>query len=559
MIFLKKTRYYFRKHPLFRSILVLSCVFIIFSLFALLFRQREAVPVIIDINPSVGIPGDVMTITGEHFGSRAVGSHVDVGGVRLTSSSYLLWSDTSIKLVLPHNITDGLVYVETKNGKSEPSIFANKQTIPVPIVQNVRTANPIIDVVQPINTSIGSIISIDGANFGVMRESSEVLFTMDNEATSSSPNRRTLIPCSEFDKDYQFWSDTQLHVRVPEGAGTGQVFVRTSHGLSAGYNITISKSVGTKTYSEMKNYTVDVNADITEIQAEEHATLVLFMPMPVTNVVQRKVEVLSSYPTPQMSYSNNFVHQISQNDGFRDKLTFEHSLSVDVYSVSTTVNVNSVRQYSDSIRTFYGEYLKPDSITFSDNEAIIELANQIIGRETNPWRKARLLYDWIIENATIVSILKSADSSVLDALTTSTFDAYEVAVLYTALLRASEIPALTNAGILVDADLKTQNHWWCEFYIEGLGWVPVDPALGLSLNYKAFQQPENVEEYYFGNLDAQHIAFSRGWNSMSQTQLTGKKVYRPKTYALQAVWEESTDGILGYSSYWQNAMVIGVY
>ncbi len=551
-----KIKYYFLKHSIVRSIVVVGLIFVIFSFFAFIFSQDNSEPVIEDINPAVGEPGDVMTITGKHFGTKGVGSSVEIGGVQLTSSSFLLWSDSSIKVVLPHNVSDGLVYVENKNGRSTPSVFANRQTIPVPIVQNTRTAEPLIESVQTAGNTIGSIVTIDGANFGTIRGSSQVLFSMGDSTTTG---KRDMIACSEFDKDYQFWSDTQLQVRIPEGASTGQMYILTSNGMSSGYAMTITKSIGSKTYSGLRTYTVNINADITEIEAQEHETLTLFMPLPVTSVSQGSVTVLSSKPEPQMMYSNNFVHQISQNEITAKKIDFAHSLSVGVLGVATTANVGSVKQYSDNVRTFYSEYLKADTIVPSDDPIITELVTDIIGREANPWRKALLLYNWMIENLEILPELRGAESPVLNALSSESCDAYEAAIIYTAMLRAAQIPAITNAGILVDANLESQNHWWCEFYIEGLGWVPVDPALGADLPYEAFQKPENVQEFYFGNLDAQHITFSRGWDNMSQTQITGKKVYRPKTYALQAIWEESTEGIIRYSSYWQNAMVIGVY
>ncbi len=556
MSFISKIKYYFRKHSFFRAIVVIGVIFAIFSFFAFLFSQDESEPIIFDINPAVGESGDIMTITGNHFGERTVGSTVEIGGMQLTSSSYLLWSNDEIKVVLPHNIADGLVYVETHNGKSNPSVFANRETIPVPIAQNTRAAMPTIESIQASRATIGTIITIDGSHFGATREGSQVLFTLREPSINS---RRELIACSEYDKDYQFWSDNQLQVRIPDGAITGHVYVRTSHGTSNGVEVSVLQTVGSKTYEGMRSYIVNINADITEVEAQEHATLTLFMPMPITTIVQREVEVLSSEPTPRMSYSNNFVHQISQNEVTGNKIAFSHSFSVDVYGVRTNVNVNSVGQYSDDVQAFYSEYLRPDSIVPSDSERVIELVAEIIGRETNPWRKAQFLYDWIIDSIEILPTLRSAESPVLNILDTNTSDAYEIAIVYTAFLRAAGIPAITNAGILVNADLESQNHWWCEFYIEGLGWVPVDPALGADLEYNAFQKPEDVRDFYFGNIDSQHITFSRGWNNMSQTQITGKKVYRPKTYALQAIWEESTEGIIKYSSYWQNARVMGVY
>ena len=65
--------------------------------------------------------------------------------------------------------------------------------------------------------------------------------------------------------------------------------------------------------------------------------------------------------------------------------------------------------------------------------------------------------------------------------------------------------------------------------------------------------------FYFGNLDSQHVIFSRGWNKIKSSQINGKVVYRPKTYALQSIWEEASTETQAYSSFWSNVYVTGIY
>ena len=115
------------------------------------------------------------------------------------------------------------------------------------------------------------------------------------------------------------------------------------------------------------------------------------------------------------------------------------------------------------------------------------------------------------------------------------------------------------SGILVDSDLKSQNHWWTEFYIENLGWIPVDISLGKGLDFKLFKPIEDRRGFYFGNLDNQHIAFSRGWNESKPSLANSKIVQRPKSYALQSIWEESSSGIVNYSSLWNDPIIKGIY
>jgi transglutaminase-like putative cysteine protease len=49
-----------------------------------------------------------------------------------------------------------------------------------------------------------------------------------------------------------------------------------------------------------------------------------------------------------------------------------------------------------------------------------------------------------------------------------------------------------------------QNHVWAEFYLENIGWIPVDPTIGQS-------QPAK-HDYYFGSMDNQRVILSKGFN-----------------------------------------------
>ena len=80
--------------------------------------------------------------------------------------------------------------------------------------------------------------------------------------------------------------------------------------------------------------------------------------------------------------------------------------------------------------------------------------------------------------AALVSYNPTARDTVA-ALRSKKGNAFVYSSLYCALLRAAGIPARMVAGYLVgDAGKPTRRHFWDEFYVETLGWVPVDPLLG---------------------------------------------------------------------------------
>jgi transglutaminase-like putative cysteine protease len=66
-------------------------------------------------------------------------------------------------------------------------------------------------------------------------------------------------------------------------------------------------------------------------------------------------------------------------------------------------------------------------------------------------------------------------------------DCDEHADLLIALTRAVKIPSRRVIGHFFKGKPEPEPHAWCEIFLEGKGWVPVDPALGrfgiLSENY----------------------------------------------------------------------------
>ena len=105
-------------------------------------------------------------------------------------------------------------------------------------------------------------------------------------------------------------------------------------------------------------------------------------------------------------------------------------------------------------------------------------------------------------------------------------------------------------------------HWWTEIFLEHYGWLPVDVPLGTGLRYESFplnEDREAVRNYYFGNMDSQHIAFSRGWTDIRISLTAKKTVQRPRSWALQSVWEEVIGDNANYSSLWGEPVIVGIY
>lgn len=567
----------FRKYSSVRLGILIFLVAAAFLIISLATVKSKKSPSIQTIVPSVGSPGDTMIIKGSNFGENRGNSFVEIGGSRVTASGYLSWSDDTIRIVLPANVQDGLVFVQTKSGKSKPEFFANETGIPVEVRGAENTFQPVITSVQPSECSYGSLVTISGTNFGSSKGKNNVLFSANrddaklkqqNAGDKTGELELQYIVADSDDFDYESWSDSEIKVRVPDGAISGPVVVRTEKGDSNSYELKIDLTSEIKSFTSRKTYLIEVYADIENLDSKNSTNITLRMPKPVTSANQPLAEMTECSPNPVLEdFKNTVVYRFELAKSSKissknpQKQRFKQDYIISSYDVSTNINPKNVRDFSaaEKERALYKTYVASDELVKLD-ENVKNLAGQITGKEKNPYQKARMIYDYLLENYKLLKDLRKTDASPYDLEKKNSGDAYDFAVFYTALLRASQIPAATMSGILVDTDLSAKNHWWTEFYLENFGWIPVDVALGMGMEYKSFKAVDDAKSFYFGNLDGQHIAFSRGWNELKRTISENSKVVaRQRTYALQSIWEESSEGKVNYSSLWNDPVVKGIY
>ncbi len=569
----KKLTFLFRKYPLLRLGSIILVMVLAIGILAVISINAKKLPHINSVMPPVGAPGDIMVINGTDFGiTRTNGCYVEVGGSRITSSGYLSWNDTEIRVILPTNVQDGLVIVGTKNGQSKPGFFANEAGIPVEVPPDTRTTLPVISSISPESGSYGNQLIITGTNFGTTRGSSAIYFSANrDDAQSASLVSSTqednlgtfnpaLITPSESNFDYEYWSDSEIHVRIPDGAASGPLYIQTEKGESNHIGTEVTFPAGNRSYTERKTYLLQVFTDVENQNTKNATNLTLRIPRPIVNAQQPMTELTDCSPEPIFSdYKNTIIHQVELPKNSAKKVRFTQNFAVAVYSVQTEITGWRVKNYSEKTRLLYQAALNPDSLVPCQDEKVVALAKTIIGKEKNPYTQANLVYNYMLDTFKLSEKARNGEESPLRLLSKKDGDAYDFAIIFTALCRALKIPAMPMSGVLVDSDLKTMNHWWAQIYFENVGWIPVDPALGAGLSYKAFRPLEDPKTFYFGNLDSQHIAFSQGWNDIKPSLIQSKTVYRPRSYAFQSIWEESDSENVNYSTLWNPPVVLGIY
>jgi len=514
---------------------------------------RENPPEIFSIEPPMGRMGDIITIRGSGFGNERNAAFITIAGTAPTSSSYLSWNDEEITVITPQFGEGGLVLVHRGRLISNPVLFIDEAVLPV--AANQETGNiPRINLLEPASGPIGSLITIRGSNFGTSRGNSGVFFSWTAETSQNSPARlyREFVEAFESEFGYELWGDRKIQVRVPDGAVSGDIKVRTSRGESQPVFFEITGKPGTKTFKDRRSYLISYSVNIEIERAFAPNNLFIWMPKPAVSASQRNTRLVSRNIEP---FVDNFRgSSLFQFTNILSQTSREITLSyfTEVYAVETQIrNHNPVRLNRPSPGAII--YTLPSALIPSDNPAIRARAAEIAGRERLPFVRAQMIYNWLVSFGGIQ--LEPLGGGVIEALQEGRADSFQAALLFCALARALDIPANPVAGILIDRYMNASRHYWAEFWLDGFGWIPLDPALGAGAAPENFDLRPDHARYYFGNLDSKRIAFSRGERFLPQMTPHGRTVTRARGFSLQNFWEEAAGGIESYSSFWSDVRI----
>lgn len=128
-----------------------------------------------------------------------------------------------------------------------------------------------------------------------------------------------------------------------------------------------------------------------------------------------------------------------------------------------------------------------------------DVVKEIIGEETNPLLKAKLIYDYITSHVTYSYVRAYATLPCIPEYITTGLkgDCGLQALTFITLCRIAGIPATWQAGLYTTPE-TIGNHDWARFYVAPYGWLYADCSFGGG-SYRA----GNLErrDFYFGYLD----------------------------------------------------------
>jgi transglutaminase-like putative cysteine protease len=152
----------------------------------------------------------------------------------------------------------------------------------------------------------------------------------------------------------------------------------------------------------------------------------------------------------------------------------------------------------------FAEYLRPDALVPTTGR-IAKISAHLDEAGATPLEQARVIYEYV---TSVMSYDKSGKGwgrgDAIYACDVRRGNCTDFHSLFIALARASGIPARFTIGFPLgsaQAGKIPGYHCWAEFYAGGQ-WIPVDAS-------EAWKHPAR-HDFYFGHLDADRVAFTRG-------------------------------------------------
>lgn len=171
------------------------------------------------------------------------------------------------------------------------------------------------------------------------------------------------------------------------------------------------------------------------------------------------------------------------------------------------------REYpSYTINDEYKYYTRHELMVECNEPLIINVADEIKQKTKNPYQIAKLAYEYVVDNVEYTS--PSPSWTAQECIKTKKGACGQQAALFVAICRAGGVPARPVAGAWCAGD--DQWHCWAEFLLPEVGWIPADPSVGA--------RGPKEKEYYFGNLDNDHLALMKCFNSRYDCTQGAKEV-----------------------------------
>lgn len=139
------------------------------------------------------------------------------------------------------------------------------------------------------------------------------------------------------------------------------------------------------------------------------------------------------------------------------------------------IDDKTVAEYSSEL----SEYVKERKPHTQFSERLKSLTDEVTKEATGTKETVEAIYEYIVDNYPWASALEYSTIKNIPeyAIENKKGDCGQVALLLITMLRYKDIPARWQSGWMMHPG-EVNLHDWAEYYIEGIGWIPIDVSFG---------------------------------------------------------------------------------
>ncbi|MEA1986389.1 MAG: transglutaminase-like domain-containing protein, partial [Candidatus Marinimicrobia bacterium] len=314
--------------------------------------------------------------------------------------------------------------------------------------------------------------------------------------------------------------------------------------------INLSKETGEKLVNPARIkvlYTLTVNADV----VPDGEIIRCWLPFPREgNARQTDIKLISTNTDEYILADNKNLQRTVylEKPAVKGKPTeFKLEFTMITWAQYKKIDLRNIKEYKKDTG-FYKKYTSERETHIIFTDEIKKLSKKIVGDETNPYSKAKMIFLWIDKNipwasAREYSTMKNIPFYVLE---NRHGDCGMQTLLFLTLARYNGIPAKWQSGWHFHPG-HLNLHDWGEFYLEGIGWVPVDQSFGTIIS-----EDEKIANFYLGNIDRYRLIVN---DDYSKPLFPSKNYPRSETVDFQRGEVEWKGGNL-YFDKWDYEMKI---
>jgi len=255
----------------------------------------------------------------------------------------------------------------------------------------------------------------------------------------------------------------------------------------------------------------------------ESGTIRIWFPLPVETASQRNISVSSlSCPEyvktgPVTTGTIGYLYCEIPAEAIDGDLLVSVDIAFTSYEQVCTIDPARVGEYNTS-DPLYRAYTRSER-NIEITPGITALAREIVGDETSPAIRARMIYDYIIGTYPYSRVPHSSLDLREPKVAESTYmwetghgDCGTQSMFFSALCRALGIPARPIGGYQMILSPQPGPHFWAEYFLPGYGWVPCDPTVAETADWVRISAEDRTrfKDYYASSLDPDRYVIQTG-------------------------------------------------